>query len=259
MAMLCCVTCADPNLQEKAQALARHLNLTFYAQELFASRYALNLSEAGLQLESHPSLRQNPIKVDFTSGKMGHRLAQAEPKQGLAQALGLKKGYRPTIIDATAGLGGDSLVISRLGCSLTLIERSPIIAALLADGLERARASEALQEIVNRMTLIVEDASHFISCLPENSYPQVIYLDPMYPDDVETKALNKKEMRVLKELVGPDLDSQKLLEISLKRCLKRVVVKRPKLARVIGNMSPTYVVKGKSTRYDVYLISPIKK
>ena len=43
----------------------------------------------------------------------------------------------PTVVDATAGLG--AMPRARLpGCGVTLIERSPVVAALLQDGLTRA-------------------------------------------------------------------------------------------------------------------------
>jgi len=259
--MLCCITFSDTegedSYKEKAAELALALNLPLGGSGTFDSRYALHYSKAGLQLLSHPSLKQNPIQVDFSQGKLAHRLLQAEPKQGLAKALGLKKGYLPTVIDATAGLGADSFIMSRLGCTVTLLERSPIVAALLQDGLRRGFENRELNSLIQRMTLHQAQAEDFLAILPTNKLPQVIYLDPMYPYERAQTALNKKEMRVLRELVGGDLDSAKLLEIALEKALKRVVIKRPKKAPLIGSMSPSYIVKGKSTRYDVYLISPI--
>ena len=51
------------------------------------------------------------------------------------RAVGIQPGIRPTLLDATAGLGRDAFVLAELGCTLTLIERQPLIAALLEDGL----------------------------------------------------------------------------------------------------------------------------
>jgi 16S rRNA (guanine1516-N2)-methyltransferase len=42
------------------------------------------------------------------------------------------------VIDGTAGLGKDAFVLAGLGCKVTLVERHPVVVALLADGLARA-------------------------------------------------------------------------------------------------------------------------
>lgn len=40
-------------------------------------------------------------------------------------------GEKPTLIDATAGLGHDSLLMAHLGANVRLIERHPILFVLL--------------------------------------------------------------------------------------------------------------------------------
>ena len=57
----------------------------------------------------------------------------------LGKAVGVGKKPALAVLDATAGLGRDSFVLADLGCSVTLAEREPVVLALLADGLERAR------------------------------------------------------------------------------------------------------------------------
>ena len=60
----------------------------------------------------------------------------------IAKAVGIAQGVRPQVLDATAGLGKDAFVLASLGCQMTLIERQPLIAALLEDGLARARGDD---------------------------------------------------------------------------------------------------------------------
>ena len=45
---------------------------------------------------------------------------------------------RPRVLDATAGFARDAFVLACLGCHVDLVERSPIMAALLRHGLEQA-------------------------------------------------------------------------------------------------------------------------
>lgn len=55
----------------------------------------------------------------------------------IAKAVGIQQGVRPRVLDATAGLGKDAFVLASLGCEMSLIERQPLIGALLEDGLAR--------------------------------------------------------------------------------------------------------------------------
>ncbi|HYF97588.1 MAG TPA: class I SAM-dependent methyltransferase, partial [Coxiellaceae bacterium] len=150
--------------------------------------------------------------------------------------------------DLTAGLARDAYVLAHLGCSVTLLERSPIIAALLRDGLIRAEL--AGNATVKKLHLIEQDASQFLQTTTEK--PEVIYLDPMFTD-LDNSALVKKEMRILRKLVGDDLDAGSLLEQALSFNCKRVVVKRARLAPTLTEIKPSYQLMGKSTRFDVYM------
>lgn len=55
-------------------------------------------------------------------------------------------------------MGRDAFVLAQLGCPLKLIERHPLIAALLADGLQRAQADAEVAPIIARMQLRCGDA-----------------------------------------------------------------------------------------------------
>jgi 16S rRNA (guanine1516-N2)-methyltransferase len=102
------------------------------------------------------------------------------------------------------------------------------------------------------MSLINHDATTYLITLEQTLYPDVIYIDPMYPSR-DKSALVKKDMRLLHQLAGPDTDSEQLLTTARTTALKRVVVKRPKSAPFIGNQKPTTSLESKNTRYDVYI------
>lgn len=238
-------------LVPQAMALASELSLPF--SELNIEHIQLVLSQQRIEIRT-PDLG-NPIFIDFEQGKNAHRRQFGGGRgQPLAKAIGLKKGANPRVIDATAGFGRDAFVLANLGCSVTLIERNPLIATLLFDAHHRAHDNNDLHDIMSRMTIINHDSTAYLKALNHDDKPDVIYLDPMYPSR-EKSALVKKDMRLLHQLAGEDSDSHPLLMAAQTAALKRVVVKRPKSAPFVGDIKPDMQIESKNTRYDVYLIS----
>ena len=114
-------------------------------------------------------------------------------KQPLAKAVGVKRGYRPTVLDGTAGFGEDGFVLASLGCTVTMVERSPIVWALLADAIDRARADDTVAQVFNsHVTLLQADAIDYLASATQ--VYDTIYLDPMYPS-APGAALNPQRMR----------------------------------------------------------------
>lgn len=201
------------------------------------------------------NLEKTPLIVDFVGGAVGHRFRSGEGrKQDLPKAVGFSSGTIPDVVDATAGLGRDAFLLASLGARVTLIERSETMHALLLEGLERARAEGGRHaETVSRMTLV-----HGDSCvlLPQMN-PQVILIDPMHPPRDKT-ALVKKEMRLIRDIVGTDADSVQLMQVALEAAQNRVVLKWPLRAEpMAGVRKPSHQILGKSTRYDVFVKAKI--
>ena len=218
-----------------AEALANKLSLPCSA--LNPEKIQLVLTQHHIEIRA-PELG-NPIWIDFEEGKNAHRRQFGGGRgQPLAKAIGLKKGANPSVIDATAGFGRDAFVLANLGCKITLIERNPLITTLLDDALQRASDNVDIAEVITRMSLITDDATTYLNALEPAFYPDVIYMDPMYPSR-DKSALVKKDMRLLHQLAGPDTDSEQLLTTARTTALKRVVVKRPKSAPFVGNQKPT--------------------
>ncbi len=237
------------DLKPEAQKLAKQLQLPLVDLSTTSYPLLLVLTDKHLELQFRGKDKLNPIYVDFTSGKSAHRHQFGGGRgQLIARAVGIKKNRIPSVLDLTAGLGSDAFVLATLGCDLTMIERSPIITALLRDGLNRAQTYEWFAEL--KLHLIEAEAASYLETLTIK--PDVIYLDPMFPDSKKS-ALVKKEMRILRLLIGDDLDAKEILKSALNHAARRVVVKRARLAPTLSDQPPDLIFEGKSSRYDVYL------
>ncbi len=246
------VTCHLAQRLDEARAQAKRLGLALSIDPPPGS-LVLGLDEHGWFLQQTGPDAPGPIRVDFVGGAMGHRRRMGVGRrQPLARAVGMKSDHRPRIWDLTAGLGRDAFVLALLGCRVTMMERSAIVGTLLADGLHRASTVAELAPVVQRLELYQADALEILQDT-NSPAPEVIYLDPMYPERDKT-ALVKKEMRVLRAVVGDDDNAPALLAAALARASRRVVVKRPRRAPSIAGPRPSHSLPGKTTRFDVYLI-----
>ncbi len=180
-------------------------------------------------------------------------------KQPLAKALGLhsKADLPLRVLDATAGLGEDIWLMAALGCDVTALERHGVVAALLRDGIQRARA--AFPDVANRVQVVRADAVTYLTKISNNPAPwDVVYLDPMFPGAEDRKTLQRKPLRILRRLVGEDRDADALLPLALQVASKRVVVKRPPRAPVLAGREPTLSFAGKGVRWDVYVVKAMQ-
>lgn len=214
------------------------------------------------------------VEIDFIQGKGVRRTREANfHSQPLARALNLRKlrqrnGQIPQIIDATAGFGTDAWMMASLGCKVRLLEASPVLATMLTQALNNARTASpqgasdhanGKQEYgspAHNMCVINTNSIQFLNN-HENAGADIIYLDPMYPQ-ARSKALVKKGMQLLHDLIGPDDNGAELLNMALKRADYRVVVKRPRGAPPLdGTMDfsgQTSDIESANTRFDIYHI-----
>ena len=247
------ITSNEISLLSAAQQLAKKNSLPYI--DYFESKkfdYVLILSSTGLYLDDIQK-KLGSLKIDFLQGKLAYRLNQLQnQKQLLAKSIGLKPNFKPRVLDATAGFGTDSFILAQLGCHTILLERSPIVFLLLKDALERALKHPKFLSL--SIDLIRIEAVTYLKQITSNlhSFPEVIYLDPMYPHSSKS-ALAKKEMRFLRQLVGDDTDAPHLLKLAIICAKQRVVVKRPRLSPYLANTKPHHSIFGKQHRLDVYL------
>jgi len=191
------------------------------------------------------------LKCSFIEGPILHRLKYGKGRgQNLAKAVGMKFNKNRNIIDATAGLGYDSFILASLGAKVTLIERSQKMHELLQNGIDEGISfGGEIEKIINRMELLFGDSKDILPKLT----PEVIMIDTMYKDRKKT-ALVKNNMRLVREIVGPDSDYIELLKVALNCAKNRVVLKQPRYAEPIKEIRKcSHQILGKTIRYDIFM------
>jgi len=240
--------------------------------------------------------KQKPSFIDLCpsessrTGKRGSReggsdlliKAVGPGKQKTTQSIDGRKGM--VIYDLTAGLGQDSLVMALNGAhEVHMVEKDPIVAALLTDAMRRLNLLSTLQGLDSRAEQAIEMSRKLhLHCgegtevlkdlLSSGTHPppDVVYLDPMFPPRKKTAKV-KKEMKILHSLLDTQNsgkvatveekrlhDELHLLEESMMAATRKVVVKRPSNATPLGgHLSPfrvSYVIEGSVNRWDVYVV-----
>lgn len=171
----------------------------------------------------------------------------------LVRAARVRGCDHPRALDATAGMGEDSLLLAAAGFSVTLYEHDPVIAALLADALERAAAVPELAPVVARMRLVRGDSVGALRALADadaSARPDVVLLDPMFPERRKSASV-KKKAQLLQRLERPAQDEDAMLDAAIKARPRKVVIKRPLKGPFLAGAKPAYQIAGKAVRYDV--------
>ena len=243
------------------------------------------------------------------SGLQNELLIRAAKPERQRAAKGAEAGAGLTAIDATAGFGEDAFLLAAAGYDVTMYERNPAVAAVLREALSRAAAQDAeepagsvkfdgtessLADVVARMHLIDGDSAAAMRTMAASQGPaariDVIYLDPMFPQDNKS-ALSKKKLQFIKEQqekirrepkqqtaaqmsipvvdptdaspttggVLPDgltatVDEEALLAAALALRPRKVIIKRPLKGPFLGGVTPGYSIKGKLIRYDCIVL-----
>lgn len=218
--------------------------------------YHLWMDSDGLSLRASGPDAPGPVRCEFAGGAARHRRRYGGGKsQAIAKAVGLRDKNGLVVVDLTAGLGSDAFVLAGLGARVLMVERHAVAAALLADGLRRAREAAAhdaeLADVLGRLELKQQDARDWLAGQAGNGQADVIYLDPMFPEKRKSARV-KKEMQAFQAVVGRDDDADFLLPLALDCARYRVVVKRPSRAPFLADRKPGYSLTGKSVRFDVY-------
>lgn len=176
-----------------------------------------------------------------------HRLTGGRLQHEMLVHITKTKKESPRAVDATAGMGEDSILLAAAGYDVTMYEQNAVIAALLKDALRRAKKNPVLKDIVSRMRLIEGNSITLMKEL--NFIPDVIYLDPMFPARQKTGLVNKK-LQLIQKLEQPCVEESELLDAALEIKPEKVVIKRPLKGAFLAEKEPDYSVKGKAIRYD---------
>lgn len=245
------IIAAQPELKAKALALAAKYHLPF-VDSLEESGWLIKVTSEHVELVNQKDALSLPFWVDFLQGRSDERRRKLAngASELILRAIGVKKTERLSVWDLTAGWGRDAFMLASAGCDVTLVEGAPSVALLLADGIERLFE---VDKVISReaFKFVFANAMHYLS--NATMKPDVIYLDPMYPERNKA-ALVKKEMQILHELAWSDIDEVALFQRACEQAKQRVVVKRPIYAPPLTEVKPSHQYKGKHTRFDVYLI-----
>lgn len=209
-----------------------------------AFEWLLSLDRDRLAL-SRPGEPGQPLSVDFNTGALGWRRERVRQER-LVRACGLTRAGGPReVVDATAGLGRDAGLLAATGARVILLERHPLLHALLADALDRAD-----EEVRAGMQLFHADGADWL--VSGGARRKLVCLDPMFPP-MNRRAALRKEQQWLQLLLGqPSAQEEcRLLDAALQGA-RRVVVKRPARAEPLDRRPPHHSLDGKTVRFDVY-------
>ncbi|WP_296237264.1 class I SAM-dependent methyltransferase [Psychrobacter sp. UBA5136] len=187
------------------------------------------------------------------------------------------------VIDATAGFGHDSLILASTGAQVIMLEQQHLMALLLLAEQQRMRALANWQKLMSRLQIINTDAlsyfanSHFANrhfaqsqtdAISSSKAIDVVYLDPMFPEDSYQDSKTGKGAKVGKHMQAlhqlarpPTLDEEVQLLQSARtvvsqnaRTSGRVVVKRPQLAPSLAHQQPSESWHNEVVRFDGYFV-----
>lgn len=232
------VTWATPQDEPAARDQARALGIPWIgAQDEPEADLSLVMDHGVLWIHDNRSRGLKPLSIDLDAP------APSSKKQLLGRAVGRRTR---TVVDATAGWGEDARRLCAMGYAVTLVERNPIMAALLDNA--AARASRG-GRVSAPPEVVAGDAIDYLAGHP--GVWDCVYLDPMFPPKRRSSTLARRPMRLLRELAGEDPDRDQLFAAAVTAATKRVVVKRPDHSPPVFG-EPDDTVAGKLVCYDVY-------
>lgn len=208
--------------------------------------------------------------------KLQRRVVSAGRKSELLlQAAKLTANSK--VIDATAGFGHDSLILASTGAKVTMLEQQPLMALLLLAEQQRMSTLPNWQKLMSRLRIIHTDALSYFASVNFASFNNesatgnekavdVVYLDPMFPEDSYQDSKTGKGAKVGKHMQAlhqlarpPTLDEEQQLLQSAQSVVSqngqkqgRVIVKRPQLAPLLAHLKPSESWSNEAVRFDGY-------
>ncbi|HCT73333.1 MULTISPECIES: class I SAM-dependent methyltransferase [Psychrobacter] len=185
------------------------------------------------------------------------------------------------VIDATAGFGHDSLILASTGAQVIMLEQQPLMALFLLVEQQRMSGLANWQKLMSRLHIINTDALGYFATLAADTIDDtkevdtktidVVYLDPMFPEDsYQDSKTGKgakvgKHMQALHQLASPPtLEQEQQLLQSAQAVVRqngqntqtqgRVVVKRPQFAPLLAHQQPSESWHNEAVRFDGYFV-----
>jgi 16S rRNA (guanine1516-N2)-methyltransferase len=228
--------------KEQAESFARKNNTV--VSDKPGDELTLVFDKSGVSLSGFGLSYQ----CDFTN--MLHRVTEGRLAHEMLVRAAKSDEKNLKALDATAGMGEDSFLLAAYGYNVTLCEQNPVIAALLKDGIRRAKKNPTLKEIASRMSLVQCDSIEYMPNIAGNV--DVIYLDPMFPARQKSSLVNKK-LQLIQKLEAPCSEETDLFNAACAANPSKIIVKRPLKAPKLAGRDPSYTLSGKAIRYDCYV------
>jgi 16S rRNA (guanine1516-N2)-methyltransferase len=183
------------------------------------------------------------LEIDFDQNKRDYQRVHKGTGELIARALGVRDQVK-SVIDLTAGLGIDAVLLAQIGFRVVSLERNPLLIFLLKEAQNKTQRKE-----IKEITWVHADSKIFLESL-KISEPTSCYFDPMYPEKKKS-ALSRQEMVIFRELVGADDDGGETLKLALQKNFVRIAVKRPTRAEALI-ARPDFQLESKLVRFDIY-------
>lgn len=227
------------NIQDISNKALKHLSTTMPSLPfLFFDKEKITLA----------SVHQDIVKVTPDWQSLQKRIVTAGRNNELL-LKSAKLNASMSVIDGTAGFGIDGLILASTGARVTLIEQNPIIFLMLYFEKLKMSQHKNWQKLMDRINIVFGDSHDIIN---HSLKHDLIYLDPMFPNDSYKGAVNKN-MQILHAMVNPPTsdDELRLFDAAIAKCDK-LIIKRPLSAPNFAYKSPNQSFNNEVIRFDVY-------
>ena len=234
------------NFDENIQSISEYLESSIVLDKP-NKPYYFSYDSNGLSFIKDSKNPREILHIDFLKGALGWRMKRVQHESNLKKALG-KNTNKLNIFDATAGLLTDTMIFLSLGHQVVAVEQSKILFSLVSDAI--LRAENVIPELKNLKFI----NGNSIEIYKKKNYQcDVVYLDPMYP--ILKKNIKKSgNLGTIKHILKLEnlKNNDEIISTFLKSNYKKIILKRPlKSEKNYSNIN--YQVKGKTTRFDIYL------
>ncbi|MBR1553217.1 MAG: class I SAM-dependent methyltransferase [Schwartzia sp.] len=194
------------------------------------------------ELYFHPGMAHLRLK-NLRRGESDH----------LLDALGIQKGMR--VLDCTLGMGADAIVESfgaRAAGEVVALEKNPVVAALIAHGLQSSDGEHPTTlAAMRRVHVVCADYEEFLRAQPDHSF-DAVYFDPMFRHPFMESA----GIHPLRLLADPRPVSPEAIREACRVASRRVVLKESSKSEEFARLGFTEFEGGKysNVRYGVMRI-----
>lgn len=214
--------------------------------------YYLERVDDVLKLFSPKQNRWTPIAVDFNDPLFTKQSRKRGRNDILARAVAGTSRDPLRVFDSTMGYGLDGFFLACLGHNVVSCDRMNWLYALVDDA--RKRYSNGTQELgVISWQLLLGDSQDLAiqqkAKIHFNGPIDVLLCDPLFD---AKRGSSPKEMQALHQLGPMTVNDGAWALAALENGVTKVVIKRPIHGEILGETKPSYQLKGRTIRYDVY-------